>query len=65
MIISGGAPLLPNIQHFFTAIGLTVVEGCGLTETAAAITCNDPQAIRPGTVGKALSGTEIAIAPDG
>jgi long-chain acyl-CoA synthetase len=65
MIISGGAPLLPNIQQFFTGIGLTVVEGYGLTETAAAITCNDPQAVRPGTVGKPLNGTEIRIADDG
>ncbi|HEY9870678.1 MAG TPA: AMP-binding protein, partial [Candidatus Obscuribacterales bacterium] len=65
MIISGGAPLLPNIQQFFTVVGLTVVEGYGLTETAAAITCNDPQAIRPGTVGKPLNGTEIRIADDG
>ena len=64
-LISGGAPLAPEITRFFLAIGILVLEGYGLTETTAPATLNTPTHVRIGTVGKPLPGTHIKIAPDG
>jgi long-chain acyl-CoA synthetase len=63
--ISGGAPLGVRLGHFFRGIGITVLEGYGLTETSAAATVNLPQALKIGTVGPPLPGVEIRIAGDG
>ncbi len=63
--ISGGAPLARAVGEFFTAMGLTVYQGYGLTETAPVLTVNHPGAHRLGSVGKPLPGVEIAIAEDG
>lgn len=64
-VISGGAPLNREIAEFFHAIGLTLLEGYGLTETTAAITVNTPFDYRFGTVGKPIGDVKIRLAEDG
>ncbi len=63
--ISGGAPLGERLGHFYRGIGLTVLEGYGLTETTAALTANRVDAARIGTVGQPLPGTSVRVADDG
>ena len=63
--ISGGAPLGARLGHFFRGIGLPIYEGYGLTETTAGATCNRPDAMKVGTVGRPIPGVSIKIADDG
>jgi long-chain acyl-CoA synthetase len=63
--ISGGAPLGARLGHFFRGIGLIVLEGYGLTETAAAAVIGRVSWQKIGKVGRALPGTGIKIAADG
>ncbi|PKW25595.1 AMP-dependent synthetase/ligase [Phycicoccus duodecadis] len=63
--VSGGAPLGTRLGHFFRGIGVTILEGYGLTETTAPATVNRPDAMRIGTVGQPLPGVDVRIADDG
>ena len=63
--ISGGAPLGERLGHFFHGVGLTVLEGYGLTETTAALSVNSPEHSKIGTVGRPLPGTTVRVADDG
>jgi long-chain acyl-CoA synthetase len=63
--VSGGAPLGERLGHFFRGVGLTVLEGYGLTETSAAAVVNKPSRNKIGTVGQPLPGVSLRIAGDG
>ncbi|MBU6212982.1 MAG: long-chain fatty acid--CoA ligase [Actinomycetales bacterium] len=68
--VSGGAPLGERLGHAFRGMGITVLEGYGLTETTAGTTVNRPQhpagpGLRIGTVGRPVPGTAVRIADDG
>ena len=63
--VSGGAPLGARLGHFFRGIGVTILEGYGLTETTAAGTINTPAHIKIGSVGRPAPGVTVRIADDG
>ncbi|HEX8064164.1 MAG TPA: long-chain fatty acid--CoA ligase, partial [Allosphingosinicella sp.] len=65
-MVSGGAPLNPDVGIFFHSLGLTVLQGYGQTEAAPVISCNRPKAgVKMDTVGPPLKNTEVRIAEDG
>jgi long-chain acyl-CoA synthetase len=63
--VSGSAPLGPRLGHFFHSLGITILEGYGLTETTAPATVNLATKSKIGTVGPALPGVGVRIADDG
>jgi len=67
LIASGSAALQPRLARIFTAAGMTLVEGYGLTETSPVISVNDMREnhFKIGTVGKIIDGVTIKIAEDG
>ncbi|MCC7418431.1 MAG: AMP-binding protein [Acidobacteria bacterium] len=63
--VVGAAPLDPDLERFWSELGFVVVQGYGLTETAPIVTLNHPFGTRKGSVGKAIAGVDVKIAPDG
>ena len=63
--VSGGSALGERLGHFFRGVGITILEGYGLTETTAAATVNRPRSNKIGTVGLPVPGDAAAIADDG
>jgi long-chain acyl-CoA synthetase len=61
----GAASVAPELLEFFDACGVLVLEGYGLSESCSVATLNTPRAMRFGTVGRPLPGTEVSIAGDG
>lgn len=64
-LVSGGAPLNPEIGMFFAALGLPVFQGYGQTEAAPLISVNRPKKVKMNTVGPPIRGVELGIAADG
>ena len=65
-MVSGGAPLSPEVGVFFESMGLTMLQGYGQTEAGPVISCNRPRAgLKMDTVGPPLHGVEVRIAEDG
>ncbi len=65
LLISGGAPLSKDTAYFFLSVGITILEGYGLTETSPISSLNRFEEMKPGTVGKPLKNVDIKIAEDG
>lgn len=63
--VSGSAPLGPRLGHFYHSLGITILEGYGLTETTAPATVNLTTKSKIGSVGTALPGVDVRIADDG
>jgi long-chain acyl-CoA synthetase len=65
-MVSGGAPLNPDVGAFFDALGLTMLQGYGQTEAGPIISCNRPSVgLKMDTVGPPMAGVEVRIAEDG
>jgi long-chain acyl-CoA synthetase len=65
-MVSGGAPLNPDVGIFFQALGITLLQGYGQTEAGPVISCNRPKVgLKMDTVGPPLDGVEVRIAEDG
>ncbi|CAN1558866.1 FAA1 Long-chain acyl-CoA synthetases (AMP-forming) [Sphingomonadaceae bacterium] len=65
-MVSGGAPLNPDIGIFFQSLGITLLQGYGQTESGPVVSCNRPRVgIKMDTVGPPLKGVEVKFAEDG
>jgi long-chain acyl-CoA synthetase len=64
-VISGGATLPAELEAFYSRLGFALIQGYGMTETAALVTLNHPFHIAPGTIGKPLPGREVRITDEG
>ena len=64
-IVSGGAPLATDLAHFYAGMGITLIQGYGLSETTGPISVETPQDFPPDSVGFPWPGNRMTIAPDG
>jgi len=65
IVVSGAAPLPPEVGAFFGGLGVRIMDVYGMSETTGAFTTNTPDAFRLGTVGRPVPGIEVRIADDG
>ncbi len=65
LLVSGGAALSDDIYEFFSSVGITTIQGYGLTETAPVVSANREENIELGTIGKPLFNVEVRFAEDG
>lgn len=63
--VVGAAPLDPELEEFWSNLGFILIQGYGLTETAPIVSFNNPLDTQKGSVGKAIQGVEVMLAPDG
>lgn len=63
--VVGAAPLDAELESFWSGRGFAVIQGYGLTETAPIVSVTHPLHIQAGSVGKAIAGVDVKIAPDG
>ena len=64
-VISGGASLPAELEGFWNGVGIALIQGYGMTETAALVTLNHPFRIGRGTIGRALPGREVRLSDEG
>lgn len=64
ILMTGGAPISPDILNFFNSVGLTLLQGYGLTETTAGLSVNSPEHNKVGSVGRVLDTVEVKIVPE-
>lgn len=64
MLLSGGAPISPDILTFFNLVGLNLLQGYGLTETAGGIAVNTTNANKVGSVGRVVDCVEVKLVPE-
>lgn len=62
---TGAAPISPDLLRWYAAVGITVLEGYGMTESSGVISLNLPDECKIGSIGKVVPGGEVRIAPDG
>lgn len=60
-MVSGGAPLNPEVAKLFTSLGLPMIQGYGMTELSPVVAVNLPESPHPGSVGKPLSNTRVGL----
>jgi len=61
MAIAGGAPLSDAVARFYLGLGLTLLQGYGMTETSPVVSCNTPDDNDPASVGRPLPGVQVRI----
>ncbi len=64
-LVVGGASLDESVEEFYRRVGFAVIQGYGLTEASPVVAVNHPFSTRKGSIGKALPGQEVRLAPDG
>jgi len=65
LLITGAAPISPDLLRWYMALGVTMIEGWGQTESCGAGTVNPPQRIKPGMIGPASALNEVSVSPQG
>ncbi len=63
--VVGGAPVPGDLERFWSRLGFAVIQGYGLTETSPVVAVNHPFDARLGSIGRAIAGQEVRLAPDG